>query len=606
MTDRNRVLFTDTELEEFVRGTVTEVPGLLTQHPETAELGSELEDLDLLTALQTKFTVAIVGQMKAGKSTLLNALVGHDLAPTGVVETTATINRFTYGRGADCDTFSVHWRNKKRGKEGTSEEPLDVLDKWIGNRDGIDEAEFLEFRADAEFLKDIFLIDTPGTRSRLKQHESTIQGFLSGKLDEQTIRYGNRASAVLYVINPNAKPEDHELLQFFGSDSRLPGSTPYNSVAILHKWDTLQIGNTLEELSRLREVSKGTAWERFIPDDLTDPLKPDPLALAQLRREVLAESLAGKVSDVVIASGLLANCLRDVPEDVWPGLAKLAAESPPEVVANLLMHPASFLRDSPKASLDAVTRKRLLDSLDGKWHLLKFSVHLAYARGIDDGAKLRQTIEDACGIEKLRVVLQNRFIAYRRLIKALSILQKVQARTETASISLGNLAAGLVLGQEALDILRRPEFNTNPDLRKVRGYVETSAQTTQKGVVQIQSLHNTLVSITEAARRNAGQLQDDMDFQEKLSELDGSLIEENDRLLARCLLGADGPAVWTRLQLDSQEELHERGHEVAESQLEHWRKFRIRAYGDSRPLCDHLIERLNEILDYLEESSRSN
>ena len=606
MTDRNRVLFTDTELEEFVRGTVTEVPGILAKHPETAELGSELEDLDLLAALQTKFTVAIVGQMKAGKSTLLNALVGQDLAPTGVAETTATINRFTYGRGADCDTFSVHWRDKKRGKEGTSEEPLDALDKWIGNSDGIDQAEFLEFRADAKFLDEIFLIDTPGTRSRLRQHESTIQGFLSGKLDEQTIRYGNRASAVLYVINPNAKPEDHELLQFFGSDSRLPGSTPYNSVAVIHKWDTLRIGNTLGELSRLREVSKGTAWERFIPDDLTDPLKPDPLALAQLRREVLAVSLAGKVSDVVLASGLLANCLRDVPEDVWPDLAKLGAESPPEVVVNLLMNPASFVRDSLKASLDAVTRKRLLDSLDGKWELLQFSVHLAYARRIDDGAELQQTIEDACGIEELRVVLQNRFIAYRRLIKTLSILQKVQARAESASISLRNLAADLALGQEVLDILRRPEFNTDPDLRKVREYVEASAQTTQEGVVQIQSMHNTLVSITEAARMNAGQLQDDMDFQEKLSELDGSLMEEKDRLLARSLLGANGPAVWNRLGLASEEELHKRGYDIAKSLLEHWQKFRIRAYGDSLPICTHLMERLNEILDYLEEFPRSN
>lgn len=606
MTDRNRVLFTDTELEEFVHDAVIEIPQLLVKHPETAKLGSELRDLDLLTALQTKFTVAIVGQMKAGKSTLLNAIVGRDLAPTGVPETTATINRFTYGSGADCDTFSVHWRDKKRGQEGISEEPLDALDKWIGDRDSTDEAEFLEFRADAEFLKDIFLIDTPGTRSRILQHENTIRGFLTGKLEEQTIQYGNRASAVLYAINPAVKPEDHELLQFFGEDSRLPGSSPYNSIAVIHKWDTLMRGNSLRELSSLREVAEGKDWERFIPDDLADPLKPDPLALAELRRAILAKSLDSKVSEVLLASGLLANNLRDVPEDVWCDLAKLGAESPPEVVANLLLLPHLFADDSHKASLDAVTRKRLLDSFEGKWPTLKLSVHIAYARGIDNGAELQQTIEDASGINRLRAVLQNRFIAYRRLITALSILQKVQARAEMATISLSNLVETFASGQEILDILRLPKFNTDPDLRKVREYVEASVQTTSEGLVQTQSLHRTLVSTAEVARMNAGQLQDDMDFQDKLAELGGGLMEENDRLRARTLLGANGTAVWARLGLASEEELDEQGYETAQTELVHWQTLRGRSYGEPRSICFHLIERLNEILDYLEESSRSN
>ena len=606
MTDRNRVLFTDRELEEFVRDAVTKVPQLLEDHPNTAELGSEFTKLDLLASLETKFTVAIVGQMKAGKSTLLNALIGQDITPTGVSPTTATINRFTYGSGADCDTFSVHWRDKKRGKEGTSEEPLDALDKWIGDRAGVDQAEFLEFRADAKFLEDIFLIDTPGTRSPLEQHESTLRGFLGAKLEDETIRYGNRASAVLYVINPNAKSEDEELLQFFGSDSRLPGSTPYNSVAVIHKWDTLTIGNTLQELSSLREVAKGKDWERFIPADLADPLKPDPLALAELRRATLAVSLAGKVSDVVLASGLLANSLRDVPEDVWPDLAKLGAESPPEVVANLLTAPDYFADDSHKASLDAVKRKSLLDSVDGKWHLLQFSLHLAYARGIDDGAELRRTIEDACGINRLHATLQNRFIAYRRLIKALSILQKAHSSAERASIALRNLVADLASGQNVLSILRRPEFNTNPALREVRRYVEVSTKIIQAGVERTQLSHDTLVSITETARMNAGQLQDDIDFQEVLSELDESLMEESDRLLARSILGANGTAVWNRLGI-SEEELDEQGRDIAKSLLRHWQEFRIRAYGKSRSICEHLIDRLNELLEYLEEqSSRSN
>jgi ATPase subunit of ABC transporter with duplicated ATPase domains len=42
--------------------------------------------------------VAVVGRMKAGKSTFLNALLGEDLAKVGAAETTATINYFRYGQ----------------------------------------------------------------------------------------------------------------------------------------------------------------------------------------------------------------------------------------------------------------------------------------------------------------------------------------------------------------------------------------------------------------------------------------------------------------------------------------------------------------------------
>ena len=36
--------------------------------------------------------VAVVGRVKAGKSTFINALLGEDLAKVGPTETTATIN----------------------------------------------------------------------------------------------------------------------------------------------------------------------------------------------------------------------------------------------------------------------------------------------------------------------------------------------------------------------------------------------------------------------------------------------------------------------------------------------------------------------------------
>ncbi len=46
---------------------------------------------------EDNFNVAIVGEFKRGKSTLINALLEKDILPTDVIPTTATLNKVTYG-----------------------------------------------------------------------------------------------------------------------------------------------------------------------------------------------------------------------------------------------------------------------------------------------------------------------------------------------------------------------------------------------------------------------------------------------------------------------------------------------------------------------------
>ncbi|MGL4942886.1 MAG: dynamin family protein, partial [Thermoguttaceae bacterium] len=71
-----------------------ELPRILERHMLTQKLVSRVTDGLVLN--ESPFTVAVVGQMRVGKSSLLNTLVGADLAVTGVNETTATINWFKY------------------------------------------------------------------------------------------------------------------------------------------------------------------------------------------------------------------------------------------------------------------------------------------------------------------------------------------------------------------------------------------------------------------------------------------------------------------------------------------------------------------------------
>src|SRR5690606_22235500 len=64
----------------------------------TARLNLELlnDAAELRADLERPLRVAVIGEFNAGKSSLINALLGEPVAPVGVLPTTATINRLRW------------------------------------------------------------------------------------------------------------------------------------------------------------------------------------------------------------------------------------------------------------------------------------------------------------------------------------------------------------------------------------------------------------------------------------------------------------------------------------------------------------------------------
>lgn len=69
------------------------------------------------------YQIAIVGAIKAGKSTLINALIGHDLASTNVTPETATLTKFKYSKNNSLkvkfytiDEWDEIWENAREKK----------------------------------------------------------------------------------------------------------------------------------------------------------------------------------------------------------------------------------------------------------------------------------------------------------------------------------------------------------------------------------------------------------------------------------------------------------------------------------------------------------
>ena len=106
------------------------------------------------------FEVAIVGEFKRGKSTLINALLGKEVLPADVLPATATLNRVTY---SDTPYVQVEY------KDGRSERvDIDQLENYVTKltaeaEETAEKVKEATVYYDTEFCKNnVDIIDTPG------------------------------------------------------------------------------------------------------------------------------------------------------------------------------------------------------------------------------------------------------------------------------------------------------------------------------------------------------------------------------------------------------------------------------------------------------------
>ena len=113
------------------------------------DFGAPSEDAELVRRahadLEELFLLVIVGEFNSGKSAFINALLGADIAEEGVTPTTSRI------------TVLRH-----------SDEPVER-----DRRDGV-----LEKGHPNEFLREIAVVDTPGTNAIIRHHEELSRGFV--------------------------------------------------------------------------------------------------------------------------------------------------------------------------------------------------------------------------------------------------------------------------------------------------------------------------------------------------------------------------------------------------------------------------------------------
>lgn len=242
------------------------------------------------------FNLLVVGEFKRGKSTVINALLGSELLPMGVVPLTSVVTILQYGETPSATVYTEDAEPTRI--------TLNAIADYVTERGNPANARrvrevVVEIPADA--LRDgLRLVDTPGIGS-VHQHNSDV-----------TRRYLPHADAVIFVASAD-QPMSRSELDFLAEIRRHAGKV----LCVLNKMDYLAPEDQ-EEAVRFAE--------RAASDALGSPAHVFPMSARQALQARL-----GSRADALSASGLPAfvGSLREflVKEggDVW--LASVRAQS---------------------------------------------------------------------------------------------------------------------------------------------------------------------------------------------------------------------------------------------------------------------------------------
>ncbi len=170
------------------------VPGFTGYADRLAELRNRLE--------AGRFHLAVLGQFKRGKSSLVNALIGREVLPTSVVPLTAIPTLLAYGESLE---IHIHFQEKTRPVQVLRPEtaPAETLGRYVSeagnpeNRLGIDHVKV--FHPAPLLRSGLILIDTPGIGSTFRHNTETTLGFLA------------ECDAAMFVLSPDPPITETEI-----------------------------------------------------------------------------------------------------------------------------------------------------------------------------------------------------------------------------------------------------------------------------------------------------------------------------------------------------------------------------------------------------------
>lgn len=130
--------------------------------------------------------IAVMGEVKAGKSTFINVCVGKEIAYTDVLEATAIVSEITYSENEYAKLIDIH---------GNTVQNFSFDDMLIWSEEMIDHGEDfsnyggIEIGICNELFKNLVFVDTPGLLSITSENHDVTNDYIA------------QADYILWVIN---------------------------------------------------------------------------------------------------------------------------------------------------------------------------------------------------------------------------------------------------------------------------------------------------------------------------------------------------------------------------------------------------------------------
>lgn len=222
--------------------------------------------------------VTVMGEFSSGKSTFVNAFIGHDVAPTGITPTTATINIVKYGR-------------EPGGRIVYRDGTIETLgwDELFAALRGLDAArvrriDVVEILLPLPQLEQVNIVDTPGLNSILPEHEEVARGFIA------------RADAVVWLFTA----------------SQAGKASERKALARIHAEGTRVLG-VLNKMDQLTEAEVGQLVD-YVQSELGGLVE---MVVPVAARHALARRRA---ADTVAGHDTAADAVAGNGDGNWPAL----------------------------------------------------------------------------------------------------------------------------------------------------------------------------------------------------------------------------------------------------------------------------------------------
>jgi replication fork clamp-binding protein CrfC len=332
--------------------------------------------------------IALAGTLKAGKSTLVNALVGEDIAPTDATEATRIVTWFRHG--PTPKVTANHWGGRHSNVPINRSAGLTFDFRTIDPADVAD----LDVEWPADELVNTTIVDTPGTSS------------LTRDISERTLQLlvppdgVPRVDAVVFLLR-TLNAADVALLKQIG---HLVGGSAgaLGIVGVASRADEIGAGR-IDAMLSAADVAK-----RFT-------------------REM---NQTGICQAVVPVSGLLALTARTLRQGEFSALQKLAGADN-SVLSRAMLSVDRFVSADSPLPVDAEIRAQLLERLG------MFGIRISIAvltAGVGDAAGLADELLERSGLAALRRVIDQQFAQRSDMLKAHTALVSLRRFVEAFPI----------------------------------------------------------------------------------------------------------------------------------------------------------------------------